>query len=485
MTFKLQRSLRLLLGVATLLFVSLGLYHILATLAKGPDPDRFHLLVLFKDVRGLRIGSTVKYRGMQVGEVASLVFEHEEERVRVELRMKKELATLLRSTTQIWIVRPRFGGLAGELSGLDTLIKDSYLRIRSRDGGDELPAFGELLGLELPPKDLSEGELENPVIGDLLATVVLPEPHGLHPGSPVLHRGIEVGEVRRIAMAERGLAVLVHIRVRRSYRATLREGARFWVARPIFKGNLITGITASGLDTLLKPSLVYDAHELKDAVPAPDDAVFTGLAEPPEDVPEWTGKGVTAKPIPAEPRSHGLNSKRLSPHVEVRYRAIESDTFSDDQVSARGEGLLYRARDGQVHVLTARSICDGLFFLEERWYDSIDLRKESIRVLLADGRVLPARKAWWDSGDRDIMVLRLQLPDDAASFALPDWWEYMDFKADVSKAGAKPKGRKPPYLLKQGERVIGIHGKAKAGTGGKGGPIPLSILPKSLQPKQR
>ncbi|MEZ5990651.1 MAG: MlaD family protein [Planctomycetota bacterium] len=457
-----RRWLRLALGVGTLAVLALGGLEIWRVLQRGPGDDRVGFAVLFKDAAGLRPGSALRYRGMDVGEVLALDLDAEAGRVRASVAVRADLVGLLRTTTQCWIVRPRFGGLAGDLSGLDTLIKDSYLRLRERPGGERLAPGGELFALEGPPDDLREGELDDPGRGDLVARVLLPDPHGLAVGSPVLFRGLEVGEVRRIRLATDGRGVLVTFRVAVAYRPTLREASRVWVSRPVLHGNLLTGITASKLGSLLRPALAYDRGEDEDSGPCPDDALLVGVPTPPATDEDWDRRAGAVAELEARPRATSPGAARLAPRVEVRYTAVEVDTFEDDQLAYHGDGLLF-VHEGQLFALCARSICDGGFVLEGSIFDRIKIRDEKLRVHLGDGRVLPATRVWTAPDDGDLALLRVDAGDGGHGQGLPPWPDYLDFRPRDGAAGLEQAA--DGALLGEDGRFFGVAGQGKAGSG--------------------
>ncbi|MFQ5503524.1 MAG: MlaD family protein [Planctomycetota bacterium] len=455
-----QRLFRMLVGAVTLVLVVFGFIRLLDVLGSDASAEQFGVFALFKDAQGLQPGSLVRHRGMTVGSVAALKLDQGTGRVRVQLLLERQDSGLAQTTTQIWIVRPRFSGIAWELSGLDTLIKESYLRLRLRPGGKKLSEGSELFGLESPPADLREEELEDPEPGDLLATVVLPERFGLGPGNPVLYRGTRAGEVRRVRLAEDGKGVLVSIRVQRSYRSTVLEQSRFWASRPILRGNLITGVTIDDLGSILRSAIVYDSFRASEREPAADGAVFIGLAEPPTDAEDWEGEKVGRRETAVDSRGRS----RLEPWVEIRYRAVEKDTFGDDDVQALGQGVLYRSREGRLFALAARSACDGSYFIESHWYDAVHIANERIRVVLADSRVWPARRIWVAPSDQDLALLELYDPQGSEELPLPPWREYLDFDRGESPGKQAPlaEGRSS-RLLKSSERAFGFFAGGRAG----------------------
>ena len=377
MELRSQRFFRLGLGLVTLALVVWGLVSVWNVLQRGSDTQRFRVWVIVKDIQGLRIGSRVVYRGKRIGEITTLELEARAQRIRMLLSLEDEARHLVTTTSQFWIVRPRFPGLGGGASGLDTLIKESYIRLRAPSAGSMLEGGEELVGLEKPPEDLAEEDLDDAMVGDLTATVLLPDSHGLKPGSPVVYRGENCGHVRRVGLSEDGQAVLVRLLIPRRLRQLARESSRFWVSRPVVQGSLLSGISVSSLDSLLGPALAFDTRDIK-SDPLPDNAKIVGLVLPPSDVENWDGSAIKNGARAASPEVRSTSIQRLSPWVDVNYSAIENDTFSgNDDVKSKGKGVLFRNASGQLCVLTARSACDGRYLIAGTWYDNLRLSDET------------------------------------------------------------------------------------------------------------
>ncbi len=105
----------------------------------------------------------------------------------------------------------------------------------------------------------------------VFVTVHLAEGHGLKPGDAVRYRGITVGEVRRVELADGLDGIVVTAGLRRQADELARGGSRFWVVRPqVGPGGV------AGLETLLGPRYM-------EVLPGNGGRQhrFIGLAEPP------------------------------------------------------------------------------------------------------------------------------------------------------------------------------------------------------------
>ncbi len=487
-----RRGFRSLSGLLVLALCAFGAWKIRQAVEREVRPDRFPLYVLFKNVQGLRPGSRVLHRGMVVGEAAVLELDPGGRRVRVRLDLLPEAAPLVTTRTECWVVRPRFGGLAGGLRGLDTLIKESYLRLRAPPGGEVLPAGSEILGYERPPEGLSREELEDPLPGDLLGTVALPETHGIHAGSPVLHRGVKTGEVRSVRLSPDGEAVFVRFRVERRFRKTVDSRTKFWVHRPVLRGSLLAGIRVDHLGSILAPALAYGRGNRRAGSPAEDEAVFEGLSDPPEGVEKMRFRGrVPPEENERRTRAVGTGVLDLEPLASVRYEAVERDFWSaDDQVLFDGEGVLFE-KEGRILVLCPRSLCDASFALRGNFFDRLKIEGEKIRVRLSDGRVFSARRVWTAPSGGDLALLELNLGASPFAGRLPDPSAYLTFSRGperpepVDYEGEKKEGGVvrllPSGPIRHDGKIAGFFGQEK-GYPRRRRRLGLRVLPERWRP---
>ncbi len=112
-------------------------------------------------------------------------------------------------------------------------------------------------------------------------TVELDRGYGLKPGDDVRYRGITVGEVREVEVAEDLEGIVVTASLRSEADRLARQGSRFWVVRPQLG---FGGI--EGLETLVGPRYL--------AVLPGEGArrrSFVGFAEPPVVSPDESGPG--------------------------------------------------------------------------------------------------------------------------------------------------------------------------------------------------
>ncbi|MCA3008957.1 MAG: MCE family protein [Phycisphaerales bacterium] len=399
-----MHGLRYLLGLMTLLGAVLGALWLQRTLRNLDDRPGVPLQVEFREARGLRPGAVVRHRGVDVGAVRSVALSPDGDKAVVQVLLDPAAAANACVGSAFWIVTPRFGGLTDGLSGLDTLVRDAYVAFATPSPrGTPLPPGSLVAGRERPPVDVDDESLEPPAHGDLLMTLLAPENHGLRPGSRVVHRGVDVGDVRRIALATDGSHVEVALRIAREHRATVTDKALFWIARPQLSGALLSGFTVQDAASLLSPFVGYHAEPGQGSL-APDGfRVAAAPSRPDVELPPVPAAAVKAgKPTPAAPApADGIVV------VRVVYSAVERDTFTpDDEIQRAGNGLLYVDRSGRAVVITARSLVDASY-TESDGYGAPEIADEQIKVVLPGGAVLRAGRVWVDADDSDLAALVL------------------------------------------------------------------------------
>jgi paraquat-inducible protein B len=137
-------------------------------------------------------------------------------------------------------------------------------------------------------------------------TIHFAEGHGLKAGDTLRHRGIEIGIVTAVELADDLHQVRTTVSVEKSADGIAKEGSRFWVVRPLFS---LTSI--SGLETAVGAK--YIAVE-PGPVANPRSKDFQGLDAPPPL--EMDTEGMKIRLRAAE--SFGIN-----PSSPVTYRGIK------------------------------------------------------------------------------------------------------------------------------------------------------------------
>ena len=219
------------------------------------------ILIRFQDGHGLKAGDTLRYRGIDVGNVRSIRISEDLAAVEVGVLLTPGNEVLAVDGSQFWIERARLR--LGQVSGLDTVLGAKYIGVIP--GPQTGKRTSEFVGLESPltmtSGDSSEIQIE------------FPAGEGIGVGDPVQFRGTAVGEVTEVALTETADAVLVHVRLVGAARKLARAGTQFWIERPRLD---LTEVR--GLETLLGGRYIAMQPTLDKSDPQ---SRFVGLAEPP------------------------------------------------------------------------------------------------------------------------------------------------------------------------------------------------------------
>ena len=172
------------------------------------------VVVRFDDAGGVSRGAPVTYKGVQVGHVDEIGLAEDLEQVELRLVLTDPLGGRLGERTQFWIERPRLA--AGDLRGL---MSGPHLAVRPGEG----PAATVFQGLADPPP-APAGEPGRSIL------LTAPDASGLSAGASVTFRGVEVGRVAGVELAESARQVRIRAVVKAQHTGLVREGSVFWRA---------------------------------------------------------------------------------------------------------------------------------------------------------------------------------------------------------------------------------------------------------------
>jgi paraquat-inducible protein B len=176
--------------------------------------------------------TTLRYRGVRVGEVRSVALSKDSQHVEVQARLDRSAENLARDGSIFWIVRPEVG--AGGLHGLETIVSGPYIQVQPGSGKEQK----KFVGAEEPPVlQTSKSGLE--------IILTTPQLGALTVGSPIYYRGLEVGSVRYFVLGEDSTAVNVHILIETNFASLVRTDSKFWNAGGINVDLKLFGINIS------------------------------------------------------------------------------------------------------------------------------------------------------------------------------------------------------------------------------------------------
>ncbi len=200
------------------------------------------ITIRFAQGHGLKVGSAVRFRGVQVGEVVDVRLNSTMSHVLLDAELLTSAADLAREGSLFWIERPQVG--LSEVRALDTLVTGAYLAVAP--AGNASPPASDFEGLDKPPAEVdAAGGLEVVLQSDAM--------NGLQAGSPVVYRGVPIGKVVHVGLASDASSVETRIVVESAFRELVCENSRFW---PTSGVEVSLGITGVQLDAESLESIV-------------------------------------------------------------------------------------------------------------------------------------------------------------------------------------------------------------------------------------
>ena len=194
---------------------------------------------------------------------------------------------------------------------------------------------------------------------------------GLRPGqTPLLYRGVQVGEVTRVGLADDRRNVLVHVRLRSDAAALATEGAQFWIVRPQVGWGSVTG-----LNTVLTGPEIHMAPGKGDAAPK---LQFVGRETAPIDLQEGLRIVLRAE----RPKSVRVNTPVYYRGVEVG--AVQKIDLAPNSASADVHVLIFRRYAGLVRDGTAFWNSGGASFVANL-RDGVRFEMDSFRSVVTGG----------------------------------------------------------------------------------------------------
>ncbi len=193
----------------------------LGLLYKDYTESGYMVTVQIKDASGLTAGKTqVMFKGLPVGILKSFTVSPDLLSIDAKIEMVKQSEDKLTKDTQFWIVRPEFS--TNRITGLDTLVSGSYFEIRP--GTDKELANSFVALEEAPP-------LSTRVPG-LHLSLSSNDAIALTPGSPVLFKKIEVGEIVANTLQNDG-SILTRILIYPKFTSHVNSSSLFFISSGI------------------------------------------------------------------------------------------------------------------------------------------------------------------------------------------------------------------------------------------------------------
>ena len=241
----------------------LGIWMVVHTVrSQGPEID-----IVFSDGAGIEAEKTkIKFRAVEIGHVESVGLAEDLESVVVTARIAKEAASLLRETTQFWVVRPRIG--PGGISGLGTLLSGGYIQLSVGTGPEGRHHFE---GLDAPP--ITPGGAPG-----LAFKLVSEQAGSVSAGDPILYKHFRVGRVDSATFDVDTQQMHYGAFIEAPYDELVSSTSRFWNASGIAVSATADGfhLETGSLESLLVGGIAFGLPDgMEPGEPVEGDATFT------------------------------------------------------------------------------------------------------------------------------------------------------------------------------------------------------------------
>ena len=238
--------------------------------------------------------------------------------------------------------------------------------------------------------------------------------NGVRAGDPVAYRGLQVGEVRRVRLADDLAGVVVEAALTPDARALAVEGSRWWIVRPEIGLRRI-----EGLETLLGPRYL-------EVEPGPADAAlvseFVGLDQVPEALAEAPGS-LHLRLVASRRGSLGVGSPVL--YRDMRVGSVRAVELAPDGAGVEIDAVIEPAH---AHLVRENSRFWNSSGIGVDWgiFAGLSVRTESLETILGGGIgfATPNRP-----GDRVDDGTEFEVAEDVD----PDW---LRWSPELTAAGA-------------------------------------------------
>lgn len=306
--------------------------------------------ISFQNGAGLVAGQTVlKYRDVNVGVVETVGFAAGLTEVVAGVRVTADVAPFLDDTAQFWIVRPEVS--VRGITGLDTVLSGAF--IAGQWDPEPGKALARFTGLEAPPLNAQPGDRGTRV------TLQLRDGNQISAGAPILHKGIEVGNVGNPRLSDDGNLVLIEAYINQPYDKALTTATRFWDASGFDLTLGAGGVTldVKSLASLIEGGISFDTLE-SGGSPVTETTVFDVYAD------EATARDSVFSLQNDEPLLLSAvfdgSVSGLTSGSDVRFRGLTVGRVTDLGAFVEGE-----ARDRRVRLLVNMELRTGKLGLGE------------------------------------------------------------------------------------------------------------------------
>ncbi len=209
-------------------------YPLYSDLQDALHADETEITIVFQTSKGLREGSSVRYKGIKIGQLQTLTLSDDLQTIIGKVFVNQTVKDLFRKNSKVWVAEAEIN-LNG-IKNVETIVFGSFLDVLPGDG----PLQHHFSALNDPPRT----EIAN--IDGLGIIVDAKHLGSLNPGSPVYYRQVQVGKVTGYELSPTFQKVHIFISIADRYRAVIRSNTRFWnVSGATIEGGLFSGVKVS------------------------------------------------------------------------------------------------------------------------------------------------------------------------------------------------------------------------------------------------
>ena len=197
---------------------------------------------------GLEAGVTkVKFREVEIGKVEKIILKESLDGVLITARMSKEAAKLLVEDTKFWVVSTKVS--RSGISGLSTLFSGNYIEVQPGTSPERTDYF----------KGLAEPPISAPDAPGLRITLNSAEEFAFKSGSPILYKGLRVGQIEDVYFNFEERVVYYNAFIEAPYHQLITENTRFWDISGVKVNLRAQGISVKtgSLETLLNNGITF------------------------------------------------------------------------------------------------------------------------------------------------------------------------------------------------------------------------------------
>ncbi|MBU2957229.1 MlaD family protein [Paracoccus sp. 1_MG-2023] len=213
--------------------------------------DRGTLIdIEFADATGITPGdTTLRFREIVVGQVEGVRFTDDLSSVVVSIRVDKDVAPYIDDEASFWIVRPQVS--AQGVTRLDTVLTGAF--IEGYWDADISETATRFAGLERPPLIRSDQK-------GTWVKLLMDNADGLSEGAPILFRGVEVGRLENIRLADDSERVRVDAFIEAPHDARLTSATVFWDTSgfSLSLGSQGLAFNVNSLSSVLQGGVAFD-----------------------------------------------------------------------------------------------------------------------------------------------------------------------------------------------------------------------------------